>query len=582
MIELKKKLNYDFYKKQEKKYKEYVEFIASIRMIVFIGLIVSFIGKYYYLPKVLTGLFIFFLISFIILVIVHDYFYKKYNYYSKYVTILDTYLARDNGTWKNFSDNGLDLLSNQSSYLKDLDILGDCSLFQYLTICKTIGGRERLLKKLSNQKLTSTKLKLDQEMIEELVNKCNFVVDFQVALSFYEKKDINLSKDFSCLEKDINSRTIDLFIGIICSLLCIIFLILGFFHIIRFQYFYAMFLFNFILSFLYSLIFQKEFETITHAIHSFSGMQTIMSRITCETFTSKKMNEIQKDIEAGKESISRLGKIDTLNSLKNNFLSNFILNGFFCINLLLLHQFCMLLSNNFTKIKKSIDAIEELEAMISLANLGIVKNEKCMPVMCEEVKISFEAIKHPLLEEKECVENDFSTLAGVQIITGSNMGGKTSFLRTVGINIILMNAGSYVCAKSFQASYFKIFTSMRIEDDLGKCISTFYGELLRIKEAISYIDKGNMLVLIDEIFKGTNYQDRMYGAKEVIKRLNTKMTVTFITTHDFELCDEANVINYHVKEYYEGNHIFFDYKIRNGKSTSTNAKYLMKKLGIIE
>ena len=161
------------------------------------------------------------------------------------------------------------------------------------------------------------------------------------------------------------------------------------------------------------------------------------------------------------------------------------------------------------------------------------------------------------------------------------MGGKTSFLRTIGINIILMNAGGYVCADSFSSCYLKIFTSMRIRDDLVNGISTFYGELLRIKDAINYIDKGNMLVLIDEIFKGTNYQDRIYGAKEVIERLNIKNAICFITTHDFVLCDEKNVKNYYVKEYYENDEIKFDYKIREGKCSSTNAKYLMKKIGII-
>ena len=98
---------------------------------------------------------------------------------------------------------------------------------------------------------------------------------------------------------------------------------------------------------------------------------------------------------------------------------------------------------------------------------------------------------------------------------------------------------------------------------------------------IDYNERGNMLVLIDEIFKGTNYDDRIYGALEVINKLNTKNTIAFITTHDFYLCDSNGVSNFHVKEEYEDNNIIFDYKIRKGRCTSTNAKYLMEKLGII-
>ena len=169
--------------------------------------------------------------------------------------------------------------------------------------------------------------------------------------------------------------------------------------------------------------------------------------------------------------------------------------------------------------------------------------------------------------ESKCVGNDFDSGCGVNIITGSNMGGKTSFLRTLGINIILMNSGSFVCAKKFSACYFKIFTSMRVSDDISRGISTFYGELLRIKDMIEYVDCGNMLVLIDEIFKGTNYQDRIYGAKEVIKRLTTDRTIVLLTTHDFELCEEENICNYYVKEEYVDNQIVFDYKMQISTSS---------------
>ena len=254
----------------------------------------------------------------------------------------------------------------------------------------------------------------------------------------------------------------------------------------------------------------------------------------------------------------------------------------FCINLILAYRFSKFSSDDLNIIRRGISDIEEMEALCSLANVGIIFDNKVFPVLDSKVGIHFDCLIHPLLGESVCIPNSFDSDYGVNIITGSNMGGKTSFLRTMGINLILMNSGSFVCAKSFRASYFKIFTSMRVSDDIEKGISTFYGELLRIKDMVSYVDKGNMLVLIDEIFKGTNYQDRIYGAKEVIKRLFTDKTVVMLTTHDFELCEARNVVNYHVKESYDGDKIVFDYKIRKGQCNSTNARYLMKKLGIIE
>ena len=332
---------------------------------------------------------------------------------------------------------------------------------------------------------------------------------------------------------------------------------------------------------MYSLIYHNDFDKMTNLVRTYHQIPYLANIILKENFTSKKLQKIKKEVFTTSEMTKKINFLDSLNSIKDNLLFNFLFNGLFCINLISRSYFNLFLKKDFKKLKSSIHDMEELEALISLSTLGILKEHICMPTKWEKVSIEVKEIKHPLLEENICVANDFESDADVNIITGSNMGGKTSFLRTVGINLILMNAGTFTCATSFSSNYFKIFTSMRINDDIEKGISTFYGELLRIKEALSYLEKGNMIVLIDEIFKGTNYQDRIYGAKKVIQRLQNKQVITLLTTHDFELCDEKNIKNYHVKEYYEGDKIQFDYKIRPGKCTSTNAKYLMEKLNII-
>ena len=208
-----------------------------------------------------------------------------------------------------------------------------------------------------------------------------------------------------------------------------------------------------------------------------------------------------------------------------------------------------------------------------------------MPTLSEEIKIDFDDLQHPLISESECIANSFLKEANLNIITGSNMSGKTSFLRTIGINIVLMNAGAYCNAKSFSAPYLKIFTSMRIADDISKGISTFYAELLRMKLAIEYAKENKpMIVFIDEIFKGTNANDRIFGAISLIEKLNKDYIIIFISTHDFELCDisSVRVNNYHFSEHYEEEKIKFDYKLKKGKCYTTNARYLMKIAGIID
>ena len=576
------KLEYQKYQKLKRFYQEKVSRIASVRLVAFIVMIVSFILKYYYYPLFFGILFVSFLILFVILVFIHDKYYKKYDYYASYVEILNTYLDRENGKWKEFLDKGEDFLDDKSLIFSDLDVLGNGSLFQFLSICKTLGGRERLFYKLSNIELDSKTLKLEQDAILELTNKIQFDVEFQIAIRYYDQKKIHLSHDFSYLDRGVGSRKRDFFIGIVASCCCWLFFLLGCFGFLSFSYFYGMFFFNYMLSFMYSYIFKDDFSCLEKTVYNYGKLSGVMDCILKEKFSSLKLKNIWNRIEKGKIDIIRLSKIDSMNSLRNNLLANFFFNGFFCFNLILLYRFSLFLDSSLGDLKDSICDIEQLEAMVSLASLGIVKNHKCVPSYSEEVTLNFLDLKHPLLDEDVCVGNDFEGKDGVYIITGSNMGGKSTLLRTIGINLILMNAGCYVCAKKFQSSYFKLFTSISVRDDIKKGISTFYGELLRIQEMVQYVDKGNMLVLIDEIFKGINYQDRIYGAREVIKKFHTKRTIAFITTHDFELCEEKRIHNYHVKEDYQGDKIIFDYKLRKGKCVSTNAKYLMRKLHIIK
>ena len=579
---MKEKLEYDKYKGLEKKYLNIVSRIANFRMISFIFMISSFILKYYYFPSLFHFVFIISLILFILLIIIHDKYYKIYHYYNLCCLIIETYLDRENGEFVKFVDSGSDFLKDCPYYYRDLDIFGEYSLYQYLSICKTLGGREKLKDRLSNPKYSSSRLKEEQEAISEIANCFNFVMDFSVVLSFYDGKEVNLLKDFSLLEKKKKGIKRDFIISIICSFICVGFLFGSLIGMISIRYFYGMFLFNFMISVMYTYIFHEEFSRLDKFINSYKGVNAIFKKVISFDFSSFKLKRIKKEMENGLKCGDYLNKLEAINSLRNNIIASFLFNGFFCINLILLYVFSCFLNQDLDELRKGIADIEELEAMVSLANIGICFKNKCMPVVLDEVGISFDSLIHPLLGEKICVPNSFDSGAGVNIITGSNMGGKTSFLRTVGMNVILMNSGGYVCAKEFRASYFKIFTSMRVFDDIENGISTFYGELLRIKDMVSYVDKGNMLVLIDEIFKGTNYQDRIYGAKEVIQKLNTDKTVVLLTTHDFELCEADNVHNYHVKEAYKGDKILFDYKIRVGQCDSTNARYLMTKLGIIE
>ena len=158
------------------------------------------------------------------------------------------------------------------------------------------------------------------------------------------------------------------------------------------------------------------------------------------------------------------------------------------------------------------------------------------------------------------------------------MSGKTTFMRTIGINLVLGYMGAPVCATGFKAPFVDIWTCMRPPDNLKQNISTFYAELLRIKSIISATKP--ILFLIDEIFAGTNSEDRVFGARQVLLNLQKKQNLGLITTHDLEVCKLEGFSNYHFCETYENGEINFDYKIKPGESKTRNAKYLMKMIGL--
>jgi len=579
------KLNIKKIKKNiETKYKEYLNktrLISFLRFINFI-LIIIFLcltsnNNIYIILSIIS------IISFIILIIIHDKYYKEVDYYQTYINILNEYELRINGKWDTLPNNGEEYINDKNIYLEDLDILGKHSLYQFLCSAKTKIGKDKLYNNLNNIELSKDKLKERQKIIEELVNNKEFILEFQIYLSKLDE-NINLEDNLKELDNKINNNLFIL-LTILGNGITIILLILSLIKIIPITYFYTIVIFKYLFSYIYSFIYKEELSNIIILSRNLSKLNPILQYINNKKFNTKELNQIKDNIT---KSINIINKIDMINSfanLKSNFLANIIFNGILTIDPYILYQYYQLQKNQTNTLKNSIEEIENLECYISLSNIALTKDKICFPTLCNEISLEFNNLKHPLLDEEKCIPNDYKKEANINIITGSNMSGKTSFLRTIGINLILANAGTYVCADSFTSSYLKIFTSMRVQDNIEKGISTFYGELLRIKEAITYQEKDKpMIVLIDEIFKGTNYNDRLLGATNVIKKLNKNNVILLLTTHDFELCDTniAKVDNYHFTEYYEKNNIKFDYKIRKGKCTTTNAKYLMKRLNILE
>ncbi len=239
------------------------------------------------------------------------------------------------------------------------------------------------------------------------------------------------------------------------------------------------------------------------------------------------------------------------------------------------------------------DALGQIEMASSLAQFSASHPEYAFPQMDPESQGSptlvAEEVGHPLLPPSKRVVNDFtlSGLGSITLITGSNMSGKSTFLRTLGINVCLAQAGGPVCARSFSAPRMRIFCSLRIKDDLEMGLSYFYAEVKRLKQildAAADTTAPPVLFLIDEIFKGTNNQERIIGSTAYLKALVKSHGLGLVTTHDLELtglaAENRKISNAYFKESVGGGLLVFDYRLHKGLCSETNALRIMAMEGL--
>jgi len=236
-----------------------------------------------------------------------------------------------------------------------------------------------------------------------------------------------------------------------------------------------------------------------------------------------------------------------------------------------------------------LDAWFEIEALNSLANFAYLNPGYVFPLFSKSMALSVRRTGHPLIPIHERVCNDFSMdeHSRIALITGSNMAGKSSFLRTLGINLCLAYAGAPVAAENFQTSLFRIFACMRINDSVTEGFSYFYAEVKRMKALLTAMENRQsppLLFLLDEIFRGTNNRERLIGARAYVRALASLPGVGAIATHDLDLVKLADenhgIVNYHFREEVQDGRMVFDYKLRSGPCPTTNALKIMEMMGL--
>lgn len=521
----------------------------------------------------------------VVIVGVHNGLRKQVDYHQGILQIYEAHINRIDGKWTSFSDIGEEYCDTAHAYSSDLDIVGNKSLFQFLNTTDTWHGRELFAKDLLDADYSEAELKARQEAVSELSEDIEASAEIQY---FFSK--VGTNKNIPKLVEELKSKEIIFMANDFARwlLLWIPFLILAIVGVVIVWnppilggIIMVAILINLVACFLGWHKSRRYFGSMTKLAFRLGAYGDTLKVLCEKKFSCGKLRDIQdklKDAEVG------IGKLDSVSSMIKN--SGLVINVLLWWN----YRCAFALQKWKQKYRDQIEgwllALGEFESLLALSHLPNICAEACLPETNENGGIiGAKELGHPLLPNEKRVNNDLEFVHNILIISGSNMSGKTTFLRTIGINIVLARAGGFVCAKKFNATLFNIMTSMRIADDLNEGVSTFYAELKRIKGIIDFCRKPNTLFLIDEIFRGTNSVDRLSGATMVMKELEKMGAYGLISTHDLELCAlskiHKRIINLHFCEHYKNKQIHFDYKLKNGKSTTTNAKHLMEMVGII-
>ena len=338
---------------------------------------------------------------------------------------------------------------------------------------------------------------------------------------------------------------------------------------------------------------QHMHQQLSNKVDELSSLQQSILHIEQAHFTAPLLQALQQNFAS--EGMPASAGILRLKKILDRMDLRFNLVLVIPLNILLLWNIQQALSLEKWKtaydlrVRKWFNSLGDWEALSSFAVLHFNQHDWVFPIILPtHFYIKAAGLGHPLIAPEKRVNNeiDIEQKAAVMLVTGSNMAGKSTYLRSIGINIILAMAGAPVCAKTFECSVVQLMSSMRITDNLEESTSTFYAELKKLKTIIEKVnEKAPVFVLLDEILRGTNSLDRHTGSKALIKQLIAKEAVAVLATHDVDLATLQSEFTHHIYNYHfdvqvNGEELYFDYKLKPGVCQSLNASILMKKIGI--
>ncbi|MFO8130388.1 MAG: hypothetical protein R6T99_10860 [Bacteroidales bacterium] len=477
----------------------------------------------------------------------------------------------------------------QNGYSKDLDIFGPGSLFHLLNRTGTIPGRNALARHLQKPPTHIPVINAHQESIRELAGKLDFRQKIQalgILGSDAEEKEV------STVSRNINAGIPH---GLILILMITGPLLIAGSILYYMLYGYGMFIVHaFVMNVFIAVMFSGKIRSlqaqVTGKNKQLSTYAAIYRLIAGEMLRTRLLSGIYQTSHEAQRGLRKLSRIAEQFDRRMNLIAYLFLNGIYLYDLYCAYSLRQWIKRYRQRESIWLRKLAEMEKLCSLAGFHYNYPDYVFPELTAD-RITYKAkeMGHPLIPRQNRITNsiDPTQERPIYLITGSNMSGKSTFLRTLGINLVLARAGAPVCAAEMQCYPLTIYTSIHLSDSLRENKSLFYAELEKLRYIITGLKAGVPgLVLIDEMLKGTNTDDKSYGSAAFIKQLIRCSCIAFIATHDIQLAKLAQdhpgeIANKCFESTIENGRLIFDYKIRDGVSQNKNATFLMEKMGII-
>jgi len=576
------------------KFKNQANICSLMRMVIFVAAVVDIsiaIGNDDF--KIAGVIFAVLLFGFAWLVSLHSTYNHKMRYFNDLKLINENEVASIQ-TRGNLYNNGAQFNNEKHFYTSDLDIFGKASLFQLMNRAATAPGNTKLAAWLSAPAKKDVIMER-QAAAKEIANKNQWKLELQTLLLFANKTDANqLSGLFNYLHTPLNipgEKTLINYIKVAPYLLLAAIIGSSFWPIMQLA---ALLLgaANLVIVAFNGGYIAKSSAIADRISKVLAGYAVVFNKIENEAWQASYNNALTKKIKENTTSrnIAGLAKLIDKMSYSLIMIVGFVLNIFFLWALKQTIAIEQWKRNNHESLEDAFEVIAEFEALVSIAGLQFNYPEWSTPQIEDGQAYTLIAknVAHPLINSKNRVTNDYelTDIFKIDIITGSNMAGKSTFLRTIGINTVLALCGAQVCADSMQVSVMTMVSYMRIKDSLNERTSTFKAELDRLQMLLAAVEQEyKVFFLIDEMLRGTNSVDKYLGSKAVIEQLITKHGVGMVATHDLEMAklETAHpnyVRNFHFDIQLFDGEMLFDYKMKHGECKTFNATLLLRQIGI--